>query len=101
VNERNPGTPRPPHNPLSQSAGVHERTRLIIRDKQLDSPELVFRLRPPPFHRRDDAAARISDEVFDRARRFFTKRELEVLPMVGYSWSFGRLGRISTVLDPR
>lgn len=36
------------------------------------------------------------DEVFEQAREFLTERELvEVLQVVGYYWSFGR---ISTVL---
>jgi alkylhydroperoxidase family enzyme len=40
---------------------------------------------------------RVSEEVFEQAREFLTERELvEVLQVVGYYWSFGR---ISTVLE--
>ena len=40
---------------------------------------------------------RMRDVVFEQAREFLTERELvEVLQVVGYYWSFGR---ISTVLD--
>jgi alkylhydroperoxidase family enzyme len=86
------------HDPMSQAAGVDERTRQLIRDRQLDSPELSpsdrVLLR---FTAEVVQQPRVSDEVFEQARTFLTDRELvEVLQVVGYYWSFGR---ISTVLD--
>lgn len=86
------------HDPLSQTAGVDERTRQLIQDRQLDSRELS-----PP----DRALLRFTSEVvrqpsiagetFEKAREFLTDRELvEVLQVAGYYWTFGR---ISTVLD--
>jgi alkylhydroperoxidase family enzyme len=86
------------HEPMAAAAGVGERTRQLIRDRQLDSPELsaadralialtVTVVRQP----------RVPDETFRQAREFLTDRELvEVLQVTGYYWTFGR---ISTVLD--
>jgi alkylhydroperoxidase family enzyme len=86
------------HDPIALAAGVAERTRQLIRDRQLDSPELspadraLIRLTADVVRR-----PRVSDEVFQRAREFLTDRELvEVLHVTGYYWTFGR---ISTVLD--
>jgi alkylhydroperoxidase family enzyme len=86
------------HKPIALAAGVEERTQQLIRDRQLDSPELspadralarlvVEVVRQP----------RVSEETFKRAREFLTDREVvEVLQVTGYYWTFGR---ISTVLD--
>jgi alkylhydroperoxidase family enzyme len=86
------------HEPISLAAGVGERTRQLIRDRQLDSPELspadraLIRLTAEVVQR-----PRVSDEIFQQARKFLTDRELvEVLQVTGYYWTFGR---ISTVLD--
>jgi alkylhydroperoxidase family enzyme len=86
------------HDPIALAAGVGERTRQLIRDRQLDSPELLpadralVRLTAEVVQR-----PRVSDEVFQQARKFLTERELvEVLQVTGYYWTFGR---ISTVLD--
>lgn len=90
----------PPHNPMSRSAGVDERTRQLIRDKQLDGPESPSDCILLRFTAEVVQQPRVAAEVFDQARKFFTERELvEVLQVVGYYWSFGRFGRISTVLD--
>lgn len=86
------------HTPMARAAGVDERTRELIRTRQLDSPEL------PPYDRallrfaaETVLRPRVADDVFDEAREFLSDRELaEVLQVVGYYWSFGR---ISTVLD--
>jgi alkylhydroperoxidase family enzyme len=86
------------HDPVARAAGVGERTRQLIRDRQLDSPELS------PADRALICLAaevvqrpRVSDETFQQARKFLTDRELvEVLQVTGYYWTFGR---ISTVLD--
>ncbi|MEU3982396.1 hypothetical protein AB0F77_20225 [Streptomyces sp. NPDC026672] len=86
------------HDPMSQAAGVDERTRRLIRTRQLDSPELtpsdrvLLRFTAEAVQR-----PRVSDETFEQARTFLTERELvEVLQVIGYYWTFGR---ISTVLD--
>jgi alkylhydroperoxidase family enzyme len=86
------------HDPISRAAGVDERTRQLIRDRQLDSPELSpsdrVLLR---FTAEVVRSPRVRDELFVLARAFLTDRELvEVLQVIGYYWSFGR---ISTVLD--
>ncbi|HUN35643.1 MAG TPA: hypothetical protein VMU95_26900 [Trebonia sp.] len=86
------------HQPLAQAAGVEDRVRQLIRDRQLDSPELS-----PADRALIGLTAevvrqpRVGPEVFERAREFLTDRELvEVLQVTGYYWTFGR---ISTVLD--
>jgi alkylhydroperoxidase family enzyme len=86
------------HDPIALATGVGERTRQLIRDRQLDSPELspadraLICLTAEVVQR-----PRVSDEVFQQARKFLTDRELvEVLQVTGYYWTFGR---ISTVLD--
>jgi alkylhydroperoxidase family enzyme len=86
------------HDPIALAAGVEERTRQLIRDRQLDSAEL------PPADRALICLVaevvqrpRVPDELFQRAREYLTNRELvEVLQVTGYYWTFGR---ISTVLD--
>jgi alkylhydroperoxidase family enzyme len=85
------------HDPIALAAGVGERTRQLIRDRQLDSPELspadraLICLTAEVVQR-----PRVSTEVFQQAREFLTDRELvEVLQVTGYYWTFGR---ISTVL---
>jgi alkylhydroperoxidase family enzyme len=86
------------HDPIARAAGVGEGTLQLIRDRQLDSPELspadraLIRLAAEVVR-----WPRVSDEVFQQAREFLTDRELvEVLQLIGYYWTFGR---ISTVLD--
>lgn len=86
------------HSPMSQSAGVDERTRQLIRARQIDSHELspsdraLLRFTVDVVQR-----PHISDEIFEQACKFLTERELvEVLQVIGYYWSFGR---ISTILD--
>ncbi|MEE1671761.1 hypothetical protein RCR19_40815 [Streptomyces sp. WAC07094] len=86
------------HNPMSQAAGVDERTRQLIRSRQLDDAELSPHdsalLR---FTAEIVQHPRIADDVFDTARQFLSERELvEALQVIGYYWTFGR---ISTVLD--
>jgi alkylhydroperoxidase family enzyme len=86
------------HDQIAAAAGVGERTRQLIRDRQLDSPELS------PADRAliglTAAVVRsphVSDETFQQARTFLTDREVvEVLQVTGYYWTFGR---ISTVLE--
>ncbi|WP_409467865.1 carboxymuconolactone decarboxylase family protein [Streptomyces sp. HC307] len=86
------------HDPMARSAGVDERTRQLVRDRQIDSPELSEADRAlVRFTAEVVRHPRVSDEVFDEARRFLSDRELvEVLQVAGYYWSFGR---IATVLN--
>ena len=86
------------HDPMALAAGVGERTRRLIRDRRLDSPELsladraLIRLTAEVVQ-----GPRVSEEILQQAREFLTDRELvEVLQVTGYYWTFGR---ISTVLD--
>jgi alkylhydroperoxidase family enzyme len=86
------------HAPIALAAGVGERTQQLIRDRQLDSPELspadraLIRLTAEVVQR-----PHVPDAIFQLAREFLTDRELvEVLQVTGYYWTFGR---ISTVLD--
>ncbi|KUN18584.1 hypothetical protein AQJ23_39630 [Streptomyces antibioticus] len=86
------------HGPMSQSAGIDERTRRLIRARQIDSDELSPADRAL-LHFTVDVVQhpRVSDEAFGQAREFLTERELvEVLQVIGYYWSFGR---ISTILE--
>lgn len=86
------------HSPISQTAGVDESIRQLIRDRHLDSPELSSSDRALlRFTAEVVARPRISDEIFQQVRTVLTDRELvEVLQVIGYYWSFGR---ISTVLE--
>lgn len=86
------------HQPMAQSAGVSERIRQLIGERQLDSPELspadraLLRFTAEVVQR-----PHVGDEIFEQARQFLTDRELvEVLQVVGFYWTFGRM---STVLD--
>lgn len=86
------------HHAMAQAAGVSDRTRQLIRDRHVDSPELspadraLLRFTVEVLKR-----PRVSDEEFERAREFLTDRELvELLQVAGYYWT---LGRLSTVLD--
>jgi hypothetical protein len=73
-------------------------TLTIWRDRRLDSPELSPSDRALLGFAADAVQRpRMRDEVFEQGHKFLTERELvEVLQVVGYYWSFGR---ISTVLD--
>ncbi|WP_037858939.1 carboxymuconolactone decarboxylase family protein [Streptomyces sp. NRRL S-340] len=86
------------HDPLAQAAGVDERTRRLIRERLLDSPDLSPADRALlRFTAEVVRGPRVPDEVFEEVRAFLTEREVvEVLQVAGYYWSFGR---ISTVLD--
>ncbi len=86
------------HRPMSEAAGVDERTRRLIGGRELDSPELsdsdraLIRFTAEVVRR-----PTVSDELFDQARRFLTEREIvEVLQVAGYYWSFSR---VCTVLE--
>jgi alkylhydroperoxidase family enzyme len=86
------------HKPIALAAGVEERTMQLIRDRQLDSPELspadraLIRLTAEVVQH-----PHVPDEIFQQTRKFLTDREIvEVLQVTGYYWTFGR---ISTVLE--
>ncbi|MEU8379928.1 hypothetical protein [Streptosporangium sp. NPDC048865] len=86
------------HRPMSAAAGVDERTRRLIRDRELDHPDLpAFDRALIRFTAEVVRRPTVSDELFDQVRRFLTEREIvEVLQVAGYYWSFGR---VCTVLD--
>lgn len=86
------------HEPMAAAAGVDERTRQLVRDRQIDSSDLSEADRALiRFTAEVVKQPRVPDEVFTEARRFLSDRELvEVLQVAGYYWSFGR---IATVLD--
>lgn len=86
------------HAPMAAAAGVDERTRQLISDLRFDSPELSLHDRSLlRFTSEVVQQPRVPDDVFEQARSFLTDRELvEVLQLIGYYWSFGR---ITTVLD--
>ncbi|PZG04939.1 carboxymuconolactone decarboxylase family protein [Nonomuraea aridisoli] len=86
------------HGPMSDAAGVDERTRRLIHDRDLDSPELpasdraLIRFTAEVVRR-----PRVPDDLFEQARRFLSEREIvEVLQVAGYYWAFSR---VCTVLD--
>ncbi|MEH1165295.1 hypothetical protein V6V47_07900 [Micromonospora sp. CPCC 205539] len=86
------------HAPMSEEAGVDQRTRDIISGRDLDSPHLspydrtLIRFAAEVVQR-----PRVADDLFDQVRQFLTEREIvEVLQVVGYYWSFGR---VCTVLN--
>ncbi|MFI7611519.1 carboxymuconolactone decarboxylase family protein [Nonomuraea terrae] len=86
------------HGPMSDSAGVDERTRQLIRDRDLGNPDLsAFDRALVRFTAEVVRRPTVSDELFDQARRFLSEREIvEVLQVAGYYWAFSR---ICTVLD--
>lgn len=86
------------HEPMARTAGVDEPTRRAIRSRDLENPAVALADRALLRFTADVIRQpRVSDEVFDLARCFLSERELvEVLQVVGYYWSFGR---IATVLD--
>ncbi|MEU5844893.1 carboxymuconolactone decarboxylase family protein [Saccharopolyspora shandongensis] len=86
------------HYPMSQAVGVDERTRQLIRARQLDSPELSRYDRALiRFTAEVVQQPRVPDDIFAQVRKFLSERELvEVLQVAGYYWSFGR---VSTVLN--
>jgi alkylhydroperoxidase family enzyme len=83
---------------MAASAGVDEPTRQLIAERRLDDPSLsAYDSALLHFTAQAVARPRVDDTVFAQARTHLSDRELvEVLQIVGYYWSFGR---ISTTLD--
>ncbi|MFG1765288.1 carboxymuconolactone decarboxylase family protein [Micromonospora parva] len=86
------------HRPMSEAAGVDQRTRAIISGRDLDNPDLsAYDRTLIRFAAEVVRSPRVPDELFDQARQILSEREIvEVLQVIGYYWSFGR---VATALD--
>lgn len=86
------------HRPMSEAAGVDQRTRDIISNRDLDNPGLAADDRTLiRFAAEVVRSPRVPDDLFDEVRGNLSEREIvEVLQVIGYYWSFGR---VATVLD--
>ncbi|MCS5717781.1 carboxymuconolactone decarboxylase family protein [Herbiconiux sp. CPCC 205763] len=86
------------HETMARAAGVEDRVAGLISLGEFDSAELSASDRALLALTSEIVRQpRVSDDVFDQARRHLTDREIaEVLQVVGYYWSFGR---ITTTLD--
>ncbi|MET7670525.1 carboxymuconolactone decarboxylase family protein [Micromonospora luteifusca] len=86
------------HRPMSEAAGVDQRTREIIGARDLDNPDLSAYDRTLIRFTADVVRSpRVSDDLFDQVRHILSEREIvEVLQVIGYYWSFGR---VATVLN--
>ncbi|MEO3821104.1 carboxymuconolactone decarboxylase family protein [Plantactinospora sp. B24E8] len=86
------------HVPMARAAGVSDETLRVIGERRLTDPSLtaydslVMRLAAEITQR-----PTVRDELFAEAREHLTDREIvEVIQVVGYYWTFGR---VSTVLQ--
>ncbi|MEU7800044.1 hypothetical protein AB0B10_12290 [Micromonospora arborensis] len=86
------------HRPMSEAAGVDKGTRDIISSRDLDSPDLsAYDRTLIRFAAEVVRSPRVPDDLFDQVRHILTEREIvEVLQVVGYYLSFGR---VATVLN--
>ncbi|MCG5463312.1 carboxymuconolactone decarboxylase family protein [Micromonospora sp. MED01] len=86
------------HGPMSATAGVDERTRGIISSRDIDNPHLCAYDRTLiRFAAEVVRSPRVPDDLFDQVRHILSEREIvEVLQVIGYYWSFGR---VATVLN--
>ncbi|MEU7974498.1 carboxymuconolactone decarboxylase family protein [Micromonospora sp. NPDC049089] len=86
------------HGPLSEAAGVDQRTREIISSRDIDNPGLpAYDRTLIRFAAEVVRSPRVSDDLFDQVRHILSEREIvEVLQVIGYYWSFGR---VATVLN--
>ncbi|MEV1072247.1 carboxymuconolactone decarboxylase family protein [Micromonospora parva] len=86
------------HRPMSEAAGVDQRTRDIISSRDLDNPGLAADDRTLiRFAAEVVRSPRVPDDLFDEVRANLSEREIvEVLQVIGYYWSFGR---VATVLN--
>ncbi|WP_330437775.1 carboxymuconolactone decarboxylase family protein [Micromonospora sp. NBC_00821] len=86
------------HGPMSAAAGVDERTREMISSRDIDDPHLSGHDRTLiRFAAEVVRSPRVPDDLFDQVRHILSEREIvEVLQVIGYYWSFGR---VATVLD--
>ncbi|MBV2355453.1 hypothetical protein KUM39_13925 [Streptomyces sp. J2-1] len=86
------------HEPMADAAGVEEHVRRLVREGVFDGPGLAGADRALlRFTDEVLSGPSVPDDVFEAARRHLSDRELvEVLQVIGYYWTFGR---ISTVLD--
>jgi alkylhydroperoxidase family enzyme len=86
------------HLPIAEAAGVAAGTREILQRRDFESSELSSQDRAlAHFIEQVVATPKISDEVFDDLRPHFSDREIvEILQIIGFYWS---LGRLCTVLE--
>ncbi|MEU5672526.1 carboxymuconolactone decarboxylase family protein [Micromonospora sp. NPDC047762] len=86
------------HGPISAAAGVDEDTRKIISSRDIDNPDLpAYDRTLIRFAAEVVRSPRVSDDLFDQVRHILREREIvEVLQVIGYYWSFGR---VATVLN--
>ncbi|MEU5909532.1 hypothetical protein [Micromonospora sp. NPDC047527] len=81
------------HRPISEAVGVDQRTREIIGSRDIDSPDLsAYDGTLIRFAAEVVRSPRVPDDLFDQVRHILSEREIvEVLQVVGYYWSFGRM----------
>jgi AhpD family alkylhydroperoxidase len=86
------------HRPIAVSAGVGPELQRSIRERDFGTSGFSPADRALLHLTREVVQQpRVSDEIFELARRYFSDREIvEILQVTGYYWSFGR---IATVLD--
>ncbi|MEU4531619.1 hypothetical protein AB0F49_25665 [Micromonospora ureilytica] len=86
------------HRPMSEAAGVDRATREIITSRDIDNPALSGHDRTLiRFAAEVVRSPRVPDDLFDEVRHILSEREIvEVLQVIGYYWSFGR---VATVLN--
>ncbi|RQW97089.1 carboxymuconolactone decarboxylase family protein [Micromonospora inaquosa] len=87
------------HRPIAEAAGVDQRTREIIGGQDIDNPDLsAYDRTLIRFAAEVVRSPRVPDDLFDQVRRILSEREIvEVLQVVGYYWSFGRLATVLNV----
>jgi alkylhydroperoxidase family enzyme len=85
------------HIPVSAAAGIPGALRERIRNGDFSAPDDPAEQALLAFVLAVVEAPRVADDVFERARRQLSARQIvEVLQLVGFYWA---LGRICTVLD--
>ena len=86
------------HVPISENAGIDEKVRQAIRDRDHDNPALTDHDRAVVGFTTELATAQpVSDATFAALRRFLSEREVvELLHVCGYYWT---LSRLCTVLQ--
>ncbi|WP_252542062.1 carboxymuconolactone decarboxylase family protein [Streptomyces sp. RO-S4] len=86
------------HRPIAVSAEVGPELQRSSHERDFETPDFSAADRALLHLTREVVQQpRVSDEIFELARRYFSDREIvEILQVTGYYWSFGR---IATVLD--
>jgi alkylhydroperoxidase family enzyme len=86
------------HVPISEEAGVDEKIRQLIRNRDHANPALSGHDRAIiQFAAEIVTRPCVSDTIFSTARQFLSEREIvELLHLCGYYWTFSR---VCTVLE--